>query len=589
MTDAAVLLRSLTEPRPDDAALLPGLDASGLTDVELGSLVPAAYQGNRRGHPATVIAHTVQDEMRARQPRFTPAAVRALFDALVAELPHRDWADLALGVGALFRCTGEPPDVAAPARTLVRALLDRDRLGEPFALLAAAARAGQTAAVRARLTVTGPIAVDEAAVLDALAPDDLLALAEIEDAGGYARPAPHPDAWPRLAALPAVAAFARRALDAAAARVAALHAGDLPYRADKLFTADEVAALGRAARAALLRDEPWLRGLLDGLLTGVAVAPTSAKTLPSQALLYEFARAGQEFPTPELVAALRAARAATRHAGVPKQLGRNLVRVEAALAARADVALRMPDHGFAPDGTLRRTLGDHQAVITAADTATLTFHSARGPLRGVPAAVRRAHPDAVRELRDLTARVGVQLATLTRALEGGFAAVHPYAEWRSGLIDHPVAGAVARRLIWDVDGHTILPVRDALPDAPADAPVRLWHPARATAADVAAWRDALADLEIRQPFRQAYRETYRLSPAEDGGAVRSHRFAAHLVHYRALYALFRSRGWTSGRLGPWDGGDADDAARLLGAGEWRATLAHTLADPSADLAARPAR
>ncbi len=46
-------------------------------------------------------------------------------------------------------------------------------------------------------------------------------------------------------------------------------------------TATETGAVGRAVRLALYRDETWLPDVLDGLVRGIAVAPTQAKTLPS--------------------------------------------------------------------------------------------------------------------------------------------------------------------------------------------------------------------------------------------------------------------------------------------------------------------
>jgi hypothetical protein len=123
------------------------------------------------------------------------------------------------------------------------------------------------------------------------------ALAVIRENDYYAQPGP--DEWEALAASE-YAAFARQALDAAAARGAAVQSGELPYAADKAFTTDEVNVLGRATRVALLRDEPWLPELLGRLLPAIAVAPTAAKTLPSQALLFHPARlpGGADRPVP---------------------------------------------------------------------------------------------------------------------------------------------------------------------------------------------------------------------------------------------------------------------------------------------------
>ncbi|WP_254716727.1 DUF4132 domain-containing protein [Actinomadura sp. WMMB 499] len=253
------------------------------------------------------------------------------------------------------------------------------------------------------------------------------------------------------------------------------------------------------------------------------------------------------------------------------------------------MALRLPDLGFGPDGALRRELGGHTAVITIDGTAArLSFEQDGRELRSVPAAVRRDHKDAVKELRDLVKRVGAQLATLVRALEGGFpaGARHAFGWWRDRLVRHPVAGPTVRGLIWEVETApgawtAVLPAIGDLPDAPDDAAVRLWHPIGARGGDVRAWRDALVERGVRQPFKQAFREIYRLTPAEEEARTHSTRFAAHLVHYRRLFALFRARGWTSRLLGPWDGGAQDEAARVL-AGEWRIRFAHVLAEVGPD-------
>jgi hypothetical protein len=157
----------------------------------------------------------------------------------------------------------------------------------------------------------------------------------------YAQPGP--DEWEALAASE-YAAFARQALDAAAARGAAVQSGELPYAADKAFTTDEVNVLGRATRVALLRDEPWLPELLGRLLPAIAVAPTTAKTLPSQALLFEVARsvrdcaAGRRRPARLRRAAVR--RRGRRHRGP-------------ALASRTRAARRDPR----PAGSAHRTPG----------------------------------------------------------------------------------------------------------------------------------------------------------------------------------------------------------------------------------------
>jgi hypothetical protein len=602
---AARLLRVLTDPQPEDEVFRTQWpDLSQVTDQDLGALLPAAYAVGAEGSvAATIVRSAVEGAGKERQPRFVPETCVRMFDALVAGLAMREWADLTLGVGALLRCAEPWPELPAPARALVRYLLDHDRLQQSFALLVVADLAGAEllGEVVERLTKDrGVIATEEIDMILRWTARDRALLSEVVRDDSFTSPPRLPDVWERLAATD-YAGFARRVLQAADARAAAIQAGAVRYAADKAFTADEVATLGRAARVALLRDEPWLPELFGRLLPAIAVAPTTAKTLPSQALLYEIARAAQDFPTPEVVAQLRTVRGVVRHAGVPKQLDRMLRSIDSALADRVEVALRLPDFGFGPDGVLRVPLGDHEAVVAVTDEVDLAWRGPDGkPLRSVPAGVRREHGDAVKELRELVKRVRAQLTTLGRALEAGFTveSTLPYGRWRDELATHPIAGPTVGRLIWEVsvapgDWRAVLPAAAgaALEDsagAPVplvddDSPVRLWHPIRAQPAEVLAWRELLTERRIRQPFKQAFREIYLRTPAELETGTYSNRFAAHLVRYRQLFALFKARGWAAWRLGPWHGGGDADATRTLAAGEWRASFLHEYADWTEDV------
>jgi hypothetical protein len=220
-------------------------------------------------------------------------------------------------------------------------------------VLVAAGLAGMDADVRAALAEgCGPIAVSE---MDVLLSWDVELRALFHEAERFPEPVPSLPEW--LGGLPGYPDFARTALEAARARVAAIHAGEIPYKAEKAFDDGEKRALGRAVRLALHRDEPWLPELLDELVRGIAVAPTQAKTLPSQALLFEIARAAEECPTPEAISALRTARRITRHGGVPMQLDRKFKRMEPALAERLEVAFRIPD------GRVRQAIGEHRRPL----------------------------------------------------------------------------------------------------------------------------------------------------------------------------------------------------------------------------------
>ncbi|GAA4571769.1 hypothetical protein GCM10023176_33210 [Micromonospora coerulea] len=591
---AASLLRVLTVPEAaEDPIARQAVDQARLSDRELGELMPAAHRLSPQ-HPAYRVMLGVHEACRQRQPAFTPQSC-AMLSALTDEAVGRGYGgDPVLAVNVLLRCEGPWPEAAArSARKLVTLLLGRYRPDHPYALLALAELAGGlVGAIQTRLSRLWlhPIAKDEVKVLSTLGPAAPALVAEASGHRSYYSPPPLPDAWQRLAAMPEYAAFARRALEVAHTRVADIQSGRAAYKADAAFGKDEVGALGRAVRVALLQDEPWLMDLLRPLLLGVAVAPTAAKTLPSQALLYEVARAVEDFPTPEALAALRAARAAARHKGVHKQLDRKMQRIERTLGDRPDVAFRLPDLGFGHDGVRTVTLGEYEAVMALSHDVDLVWRRTDGKVSTtVPAAVRRDHADMVKEVRGLVKQARGHLGALARSLEAGFTAgaTLPYRRWRDELAANGLGWSVVRRLIWEVPDvagrwRALLPTGDGFADLSGaavaepepDAEVRLWHPLNTSAEEIRAWRDLLTRRELRQPFKQAFREVYLLTPAEVETGTYSNRFAAHIAHYRQLYSLMKAQGWTCSMLGPWDGGDTDDAYRVLAGGAWRAGFRH---------------
>jgi hypothetical protein len=131
------------------------------------------------------------------------------------------------------------------------------------------------------------------------------------------------------------------------------------------------------------------------------------------------------------------------------------------------------------------------------------------------------------------------------------------AEWRARYLDHPVTGTLGRRLIWQVTdaggSRAVLPALDGS-DVPDEAVVSLWHPCEQPADEVRRWRDRLLEEELLQPFKQAYREVYLLTPAEEQTGTYSNRFAAHVVRAQQVNALARGRRWDMNTMGTWDGG-----------------------------------
>nr|WSY54816.1 DUF4132 domain-containing protein [Streptomyces sp. NBC_00886] len=277
-----------------------------------------------------------------------------------------------------------------------------------------------------------------------------------------------------------------------------------------------------------------------------------------------------------------------RHRALLKQLHTALVTAAArqGITAGQLIERSVPGHGLDPDGSLERELGGYRARVTVGDAVTvrLTFAGPDGRTsRTAPAAVKDGFPDELKELQALAKEVRGTLSGERARIEALMSAGRewPYEEWCRYYRDHPVTGTLVRGLIWefqDADGEWRAVAPGSEPPGEPER-VRLWHPIRATADDIRAWRERLVAERLRQPFKQAFREIYLLTPAEEETGVYSNRFAAHIVHYRQLYALFKERGWQANFLGRHDGGYDGKARAEFGDGKWRACFHH---EPAAD-------
>jgi hypothetical protein len=183
----------------------------------------------------------------------------------------------------------------------------------------------------------------------------------------------------------------------------------------------------------------------------------------------------------------------------------------------------------------------------------LTWRTADGAVvASVPTAVRREHGERLAELRGAARDIGKMLTAQRYRLDRQFvsAPAWRFAVWRERYLDHPLVGTLARRLIWTVDGlpvgyadGALRTVQDVavLPDA--GATVGLWHPVNRPADEVLAWREWLERHGIRQPFKQAHREVYRMTADEEATEIYSNRFAGHVLRQHQFHALAAQRGW----------------------------------------------
>jgi plasmid stability protein len=282
---------------------------------------------------------------------------------------------------------------------------------------------------------------------------------------------------------------------------------------------------------------------------------------------------------PGAAAELASMRARVTNRNVLKQVDRALEVVAGRTGRSVEdvVALALPTFGLDVDGRLDLSIDGVTATVAVAADGTVhqAWRTADGrTLDRPPPGLAEARPA---EVADVAERLGIIRAAVVeerRRMEDRLASSRTWPEplWRSRYADHPIGRVFGRRLIWWVGapgeaGTAGLPDGDGWIGVDGDplivgaaSVVRLWHPADADEAEIAAWRATVAAAALEQPLKQAHREVFRPLP-RDLGLAADRRLAGRVVEHRHLRSLLRSRGWAVPALGAWDQGDEATAFR----------------------------
>lgn len=232
--------------------------------------------------------------------------------------------------------------------------------------------------------------------------------------------------------------------------------------------------------------------------------------------------------------------------------------------AEEELADRVVPHlGLSAESTLRLDYGPRQIEIGLDHELRPSISVGGKPVRGMPKPAAADDPElapvAYQSYRDFAKELKTVTTDQLRRFE---AAMVDGLRWRTPahramIIDHPVLGQLARRLVWatfaadgtvtgsfrvDQDG-TLADVEDERLELPDDALIGIAHPVH-LGAELERWREVFADYELLQPFEQLERAVYQLTPAEATSKVLP-RFVDRKVPTGRLYGL-RQRGWELG-------------------------------------------
>jgi len=242
----------------------------------------------------------------------------------------------------------------------------------------------------------------------------------------------------------------------------------------------------------------------------------------------------------------------------------------------------IPDFGMDTHGVCRHVLGGDAAELRLGANAKpeILWYSGEKLVSAPPKAMKDRFSDEVAALKRQKKDMESSISAQKRRLDHQFLSRRrvPYAEWKLRYVDHPLMAPLTNRLIWEfVDGEReflavprdgVLVLADGSEHAPPSdgCTVKLWHPISSSDEVAGAWRDWLFSNEITQPLKQAFREIYILTPAEERTDTYSNRFAAQIIRQHQAVSLMRERGWKAKLCGYFDGGDESYPSRALN--EW---------------------
>jgi hypothetical protein len=353
------------------------------------------------------------------------------------------------------------------------------------------------------------------------------------------------------------------------------------YTVTRYVTAGNESLLcGAATFAGVVADPVLLPQLRRLAVKSVTVIGGQFGSPRSLRLANASAQAIANVGAPSSITDLLALERSIRHGTLLKQIRKAIDTLAAAQGMTRDELLEraVEDHGLDPDGTRRVPLSSGSALIEIdGRSAWLVYLDQEDTRRkSVPADVKETDAETLTALREDLKAIRKTIAGERNRLDGLMSLDRrwPIADWRSLYLDHPVTGRLARALVWGFrggDGSDVVGIpRDATTavtssgdevEIPQDAEARLWHPIHVAAEEVRAWRLYLLEQLIVQPFKQAFRELYVLTPAEEQTRVYSNRFAAHVFRQVQARALMKGRGWKPVPVAWWDDGIDHGVAR----------------------------
>jgi hypothetical protein len=221
------------------------------------------------------------------------------------------------------------------------------------------------------------------------------------------------------------------------------------------------------------------------------------------------------------------------------------------------------------NGATTLDFGPRQFVVRIDERLQPVLFDGDARLQSLPRATRSDDPGKAKEasarFKALKADLETVGKTLFARLEHAMVMGRRWGgeEHRALLVDHPLAGRVARRLVWGIfegagrgaltasfrvaEDATLAGADDHTFTVPEGARVGIPHPLELSEVLRARWGSILGDYELVQPFEQVGRATYAVANGESG-AKSFRRFGGREVPSGPFLGRLETRGWRRGAV-----------------------------------------
>ncbi|MEM6723925.1 MAG: DUF4132 domain-containing protein [Bacteroidota bacterium] len=173
-----------------------------------------------------------------------------------------------------------------------------------------------------------------------------------------------------------------------------------------------------------------------------------------------------------------------------------------------------------------------------------------------PTRLKKEAKEALSKITERAKILRKQLSKFKKELDRNYAQNQhwTYPEFEQAWLNDPIRRGLASRCIWQIRANgqlksVVLSASNTWHEADGQlfsfktARIRLWHPVYGEVNEILQWRTFFDQLPFQQPIKQAYREVYILTAAEERTKHYSNRMAAHILKHGQLQALARQRGW----------------------------------------------